>query len=326
MPNFGLQRTPPGSGSTSTPDLTLGENMDFVNPRKRPISALCDHSELKKELTKSLDEWKAQFQTSMAVVIQQSIQQSIVNELGNLTAAVTNIQSEVKTLSTNFQTIKSTLSDVTSRVSNLESHANYMHDLSTVPADIATIKEEYTNQLSCLKSENSLLSKRLDDMEQYSRQTNIEIRNLPERKNEYLDGIMINLGKILKLPIAAGDIVFAHRVPHAHKYTDGEKQAPKNVIVKFHSRTLRDNIIAASKQHRAGINTEQLQLAGTPTKIFINEHLTLKRKILFRQTKERCTAKKYKFVWVKNASIMARKDDTSPVVFVRSESDLDKIV
>lgn len=317
---FNLQRTPPGS--SSAPDLTVDEDLDYVNPRKRPYPGLLcddDYCNFKDDITNSLEDWKTQFQASITAVIRQSVQDTIREEL-------TTLQSEVRNLTSEFKTIKSTLSDITSRVSDLESHANYMQDLSTVPADLSVLKQECTNKFQCLKSENDLLAKHLDDMEQYSRQTNIEIRNLPERKNEYLEGIIVNLGKVLKLPITTNDVVFAHRVPHAHKYNTGEKQAPKNVIIKFQSRTLRDNVVAASKQHRTGINTEQLQLTGPPTKIFINEHLTLRRKMLFRQTKEKCAVKKYKFVWVKNATVMARREESSPVIFVRSESDLDKIV
>ncbi|XP_047543296.1 uncharacterized protein LOC125075632 [Vanessa atalanta] len=61
----------------------------------------------------------------------------------------------------------------------------------------------------------SHLEAKIDMMEQQARQCNLEIANVPERRGENLIKIIEELGTAIKLTINAGDIVSAHRVPHA---------------------------------------------------------------------------------------------------------------
>ncbi|VVC98682.1 unnamed protein product [Leptidea sinapis] len=56
----------------------------------------------------------------------------------------------------------------------------------------------------------------------------------------------------------------------------------------------------------------------------MNEHLTLKNKRLFRECREEAKRLKYKYVWVKNATILVRENDTSLSFAIRSTGDFTK--
>lgn len=164
------------------------------------------------------------------------------------------------------------------------------------------------------------LQNKIDTMEQHARQCNIEIGNLPERRGENLNQLMENLFGLIKQPINTRDIVAVHRVPHANP----KNPHPKNIIVELSSRTLRDNLIAASKLCK-GITSDRIDITGVSQRIYINEHLTLKNKTLFREARLAAKSSGHRFVWVRHGTILVRESETSPVFAVRSTEDLRKI-
>ncbi|XP_052749331.1 uncharacterized protein LOC128200306 [Galleria mellonella] len=161
---------------------------------------------------------------------------------------------------------------------------------------------------------------KIGHMEQQARECNIEISNVPERRNENLLAITTNLGAAINQKILSSDIVSIHRVPHASR----EDTRPKNIIVKFTTKILRDNVLAACRLKK-GLNSEQLSVSGSVHKIYVNEHLTVKNKLLFRECRQKAKIQNYKYVWVKNSVILLRKSDNSPVLAIRTLHDVVKI-
>lgn len=161
------------------------------------------------------------------------------------------------------------------------------------------------------------LETKIDMMDQQARSCNIELSNLPERKNESLINIVIMIGTIIKLPITQDDIISVQRVPHM----DTKNSRPKNVILKLRSKILRDNFLSSMRLKR-GLTSDELNIAGPAHQLFMGEHLTLRNKIIFREA--RIAAKKHGFtyVWPKNGIILVRADDNSPVFSVRSHEEI----
>lgn len=73
------------------------------------------------------------------------------------------------------------------------------------------------------------------------------------------------------------------------------------------------------------LTVSQLGLSGNQ-KVFINDHLTAKNKNLLSKAKKTAAEMNFQYVWVKHAKIHVRKSDTTPVILVKSEKDLTKIV
>ncbi|KAL0872056.1 hypothetical protein ABMA27_004489 [Loxostege sticticalis] len=187
--------------------------------------------------------------------------------------------------------------------------------------------EEVLSRVNCLEEKIkpqdhriAQLESKLDLMEQQGRMCNAEISNMPEKRGENLMAVLEKIGTVLKISISKQDIISVHRVPQA----DPRSPRPKNVIVKFTNRVLRDNFVAAARLAK-GIRSDQLSISGPGQNIYINEHLTLKNKGLFREAREAAKRCGFKFIWIKHGSILIRANDTSPVIAIRSSEDLSKI-
>lgn len=258
-------------------------------------------------------------------------------------ALLTNMNNKFKQLFEGMAELKNSFNiKLDGLFESIQSLTGRLHDLEqsvlSIQADLGTETEKneilqaevaaITQDNTVLRHQLSLLSGSLDDQEQHSRQCNIEIQNLPERKNENLIHIAVAVGRVLGIPIVPDTIKAVHRVAH-----NAKTERPKNVIVELSSRRLRDDVIAAARARR-GLSVGQIMEAAIGTDpnhldqqaaarpIFINEHLTLKNKILYAKTRKEATTKGFKFVWIKNAAILVRKEDKSKVRRIRSESDL----
>ncbi|KAJ0172764.1 hypothetical protein K1T71_011903 [Dendrolimus kikuchii] len=182
------------------------------------------------------------------------------------------------------------------------------------------VLEEKSTLFQNNSSQISILENKMDVMEQQARQCNVEISNVPEKRGENLLTILQEMSSLMKVSLTKQEIVSIHRVP---QLSPGNSN-PKNIILKFSTRNVRDNFIAAARLNK-GITSEQLKISGPVTKIYINEHLTLKNKNLFRQARNTAREKNFRFVWVKHGTIFVRVSETAPVTAIRSQSDLLKI-
>lgn len=193
-------------------------------------------------------------------------------------------------------------------------------------SELATVRSENKN----LKSDNVRLqstcealekqvksnSSRLLHCEQYSRNANIEIKGVPPQATENLTQLLIKLGEVSNEPITASDIEVCHRVPVAGKPSE------KNIVVQFTHRSKRNALLEKTRRLRLtatdlGVNTQ--------VPVFVNKHLCPELKKLLGQTTSRKREQGWRYVWVRNGQIYARKTEDSSAVKVSSTDDLAKI-
>ncbi|KAJ8704325.1 hypothetical protein PYW08_013049 [Mythimna loreyi] len=209
------------------------------------------------------------------------------------------VKTSIKFISDKYDSLEEKSKDVAYRVKKLE--------------DKISSPEASEQRIAALEA-------KLEVAEQKSQNCNIEISNLPEKRGENLISILENISSLIKQPLSARDVIAIHRVPQMNP----KSTKPKNIVVKLSTQILRDNFVAAARL-RKGITSKELQLSGNPQKIYINEHLTLQKKKLFRQTKETAKQNGYRFVWIKHGVILVRADVPEPAFIIRSEEDLSKI-
>nr|XP_026494844.1 uncharacterized protein LOC113399816 [Vanessa tameamea] len=131
-----------------------------------------------------------------------------------------------------------------------------------------------------------------NDREQWGRRSNIEIYGIPEKKGE-------NLFNIFK------DI------------------SDKAIVVRFLARYKKDDFLSNVRKQK--LKACDLGFSNVNTPIFFNDHLTSANKILLQRAKSKAKDNHYRSIWVKNCSIMVRRNDTSPIVHISNEKDLNKI-
>lgn len=273
------------------------------------------------ELINTINSWRNDMNSNL-----MSIRDEIKNDMNSnlmcireeIKNTLSDIQTEIKSLRKEHTTLRQNVSTINTELSSLQNSIQFQSDeqgtLKQRVEEIARVASEQTT------SATASVQSKIDSLEQQARQTNVEICNVPERRNENLIGIIEAIGTAIRFPISKADIVSIHRVPHAHNTND----RPKNIIAKFSTRIQRDNIIAAYRKAKS-LRSEQIGIQGQSSTIYLNEHLTLQKKQLFRKCREVAKELHYKYTWVKNSTILVREKDDSPALVIRGEDDLKKL-
>lgn len=143
---------------------------------------------------------------------------------------------------------------------------------------------------------------------------------IPEKADENLCEIVGKIGKHVNYNVDEDSIETITRVP-----TKLDKK-PKNIIVRFKSKSVRDNFLMAVKAKRIQQGGKAgFKLESIANQFYINEHLTTRNKILFKSARTIAREKHFKFVWVQGGHILVRKDETSQILKIQAEMDLNKL-
>lgn len=168
-----------------------------------------------------------------------------------------------------------------------------------------------------LKSQNHSLTRKVEELEQYSRLGNVEIKGIPCSQGEDCVTIMQTLGNKINCPVSPSDLDIVHRVPT-------RSNDKKNIIARFCSRAKKADFV--SKARKAKLCLSDIGFSGSfNAPVFVNEHLTPGNKALFSKALTLKREKNWMFLWTDNCQIKARKTTNSRVLRIRDESDLGRI-
>ncbi|CAK1589186.1 unnamed protein product [Parnassius mnemosyne] len=223
------------------------------------------------------------------------------------------IQKVSKTFAQDINRLEKRVDSWEERIKELEQNFTASHS-----PDVTPMQEN--NEL---RADLENLRAKFDDLDQASRSCNVELQNIPEKKAENLIHLSIEVGKLIGVDIKASDIRSVHRVS-----PKVPNDRPKNIVLQLTTRRLRDDMIAAARSRRTLTTTQLFGSANSAaataqnTRFYINEHLTLKNKILFSNARQLA---KSKGCILKNSCILLRKNDDSRVIHIRCTDDLSKI-
>lgn len=60
-------------------------------------------------------------------------------------------------------------------------------------------------------------------------------------------------------------------------------------------------------------------------RVFVNDELTQLNRYLLWKTKNKAKELQWKFVWVKDGRIMAKKEETTRIFYIRNEPDIENL-
>ncbi|CAN7977992.1 unnamed protein product, partial [Ixodes persulcatus] len=165
---------------------------------------------------------------------------------------------------------------------------------------------EQANTIQALQSE-------INETEQQSRLSTMEIQGMQVATGEALAPILVGLADKLGLKgHLPSDVLSTQRIP-------AKRDQNPIILVKFASVSIKDRWMQARGKLRLLANE------GTPGKVYFNENLTPSNRELFWLARSRGRERGYKFVWVKNGRIFARKEEGAPPVRISRKRDLDLI-
>lgn len=235
--------------------------------------------------------------------------------IASINDTLNKVLSEVTIIKNNQLELQKSVDFCCNKVDDFQLKLNSMDDKIK---ELQILKEEN----NCLKSLTSSLKSTIEDLEQRSRNKNLELTGIPEENNENLFSLLNEVGKTIGCPIIASDIDTVHRVGHLN----ANSTRPKNIIVAFTSRAKKEAILNKARlKQKQGIMTTDIGFMNPPSRIYINDHLSPVNKLLLRDAKIKAKETNYKYVWVRHYKVFVRKNETAPIIVINTKSDLNKL-
>lgn len=177
-----------------------------------------------------------------------------------------------------------------------------------------------------LKCELTQMNKTLQILDKSSRNCNIEIQSVPEKRSENLLNALKKLCEAVNCPFSESDIKSIRRVAKLNPSSD----RPRNIIATMHSELHRDTIISAVRRFNKAnkscpLNSSHMGVVGEKCNIYVSEHLSAECKAVHAAARLWTKTNHYKFVWVKYGRVYIRKDEESPAILIRDTNSLSKL-
>lgn len=182
-------------------------------------------------------------------------------------------------------------------------------EVKTLQSDVVALQSTVSEQAAVIDR----LKSDINEAEQYSRLSNLEIHGHPCRDGERLLEFLINLAEKLDVNVEPSEVMAIHRLP-------SKQTAAAPISVRFASVAAKDRFMNARKRLHA------LSRENQGTKLYFNDNLSRDNRELFWLARARGKEKKYQFVWVRNAKIFAKKGEGSLLLRINHVKDLEKII
>lgn len=232
--------------------------------------------------------------------------------------ALSQLRTDVTTINNKFTQFRNEFDEKSNTVDFL---AGCQDEQVLMNAEFRQKLKKLENENTSLQSTVSELTSRVAEMEQHSRDCNIEVQCVPESKNENLLSIFNQLLRTVSCELPDMSIRGIHRVaklkPHSER--------PRNIVVKMVTPQVRDSVLAAVIKFNKSknlaedkLNALHLGFANRKQQIYVSEHLTLSNKQLHAAARTTAKEKCYQYVWTRNGRIFMRKNNESPSILVKS--------
>ncbi|KAJ8732157.1 hypothetical protein PYW08_014887 [Mythimna loreyi] len=332
----GVQRTPPNATVSRTvtptpvrvhahsePDINLAvsrsENVN-TNRSKRPRHALdkspsnvvvtCSESE------DTLKSWKDEHENSISVLI------------ANQTAAMTKLTAEICEIKLQNAQIQASNAEIRSSNEEIMKSMYFINQqFEDFKREIADLKKVRQEQRQYIES----LERKIQDLQQKSRSSGIEIRNVPQSDSETSEGLVktvCNLGKTVGMQITDSELRDIYRLPGKLSSTPA---ASRPIIVEFASVLKKETLLSAVRSYNKDkskdnkLNTEILGFPGKRQPVYVAEQLPSNTKKIFYLSRQFAKDNGFKFCWISNGNIFLRKIEGEKQILVHSEKCLEAI-
>lgn len=238
----------------------------------------------------------------------------LAREIADMQSKLT-VVLEMQSRLDNIDAIMTTVGCIETAVKAMsDKYDDVLKRMETQSADICDLKK-HVEKLEAKVDEQEIkkLRQEMNNLEQYSRQQNMEIFGLPQHTDEkLLERINVLADELELARLSETDVEAVHRLPLRGEGDTSDRIAP--VLVRFSSRVIRDKWLS-----------KKSELKKRNSKIYLNENLTAQNKALLWKMKARAKEKEYEFAWFKNGKLFVRRTPRSHIIRIACIDDLEKI-
>lgn len=227
---------------------------------------------------------------------------------------------------TKIGNICSTLKDIQHSNYNIESNIAFLTDQNReLKENIEQLKTQRREDREYI----TLLENKIEDMQMSNRKTNFEMKNVPRKDRETKEDL---IEMVLCLSKSVGTDLIKTDIKDVYRIRGKKEGNPNNpIIVETNSTIVRTTLLKLCKNfnvtHKDKLCAKHLGLRKSEdTPIFISENLTSRGSRLHFIARDLVKTKKFKYCWTAYGKVYVRKDDNSPVITIKSESQCHQLM
>jgi cell division septum initiation protein DivIVA len=239
--------------------------------------------------------------TSHIAELLRSFKEEISRELGD-------IKQSSKAVEKSLDFLYEAIDDLKKSIVGLKT------DNAELRQECAALKKENAG----LRSEVAVLDLEVKDMQQYSRNRNVEIKGVPMTQGENVDAILEATAKAIGV-----DYDKRRDISAAHRLQSNKRGGHPAIVVQFISRCTRADWLAAAKRRR--LDTKNLHPTLQSGPVFVNEHLTQHSKDLLWRAKNLVRENRIAFAWCREGKIYIKLTAESKTIRLRCVDDLNRL-
>lgn len=240
--------------------------------------------------------------------------------LNMLNSKLCTVQTDVNEIKTTIQTLA-----VSVNTSNIQIKEEIEKALTTITSTISNLATQ-VSELYDKNKENTKqiieMDKRINKLEQQAINKNIEINNVQKQEMSAID-VVKKIASSLTVGIDNADISDAYRLRKNNK-----------IIVEFSSLNKKRELMEKIRSHRIDANVLNDEednnennnfVNSNKNYVYVNDELTAHNRRLLWLAKTKAKECKWKFVWVRNGNIFARKIENTPAIIINNAADIELI-
>ncbi|XP_047028399.1 uncharacterized protein LOC124636372 [Helicoverpa zea] len=287
--------------TTSSPYEKANSTSRYKRPRQSssPVNELLD---FKQEMLDMLNSWRAEEQANFLKFSQEqrSSFAKLSSEVAELKAQNLAIQKANTEIEKSINFINNQYDDMMKQINLLQKEKQIYRD--------------------CLQT----LEMKVEDLQQLSRPSCIEIRNIPLKDNEHakdLSEIVAHVSAAVNLPLKASDIRDVYRLP-------GKPGTLRPVVAEFTSVETKNLLLSSVRSYNnkqpkeSRLSTANIGVLGDHRPLYVSEYLPASSRKLFFAAREFAKLNEYKYCWTVNGNILLRKKEGVRPIRVKSEQTL----
>lgn len=164
----------------------------------------------------------------------------------------------------------------------------------------------------------------LIDTTQHSRRRNLEITGVPVAEDEDLYLILFLIANAIGVCFIGDAILEARRLRVPNNLRREDRVVHPHIIVTFVSRQAKMAWSDASRGKK--LMASALMSDFSETRVFINDHLTWRNKVILGSARRHVRAGRLAFAWTVDCKVLVKKSPSGPTGRVFSVQDVDSVV